>query len=154
MTSTTKQTTTTTTQSTTTQTALPSDTAHKGILDQSDINRFSKDYEEERRGVWPYRTDDKYSLFYYQPSETKDEPVYFQEDFPEDYQIQLSSKESDNLNLSQDDDSGRLSEPSPSDESPVQYVDSSVLEIIFICVTFLVVFLLIILITISAIKSK
>ena len=81
----------------------------------SDYSEAGPDYEDKFKQIWPYRTDDKYSLFYFHPdrgqergegaeypwpSLSDDTEVYSHHEY-EDYEARHADTEGDNLNREQ-----------------------------------------------------
>jgi len=163
MVETTKQPTTTTTSTTTTSTTSKSrikiSTTTEASTSYHSINIYDPDYayHDERKDIWPYRTDDKYSLFYYHPpkyDDHNDEEYYphpHQEDQVYDYQYESRAAQDDeNLNVPYlghgnppPQTLATFSPLSPTVQDTTSLeLDTAVLEKIFIGVACLVVLLL------------
>jgi len=118
----------------------------------------SYEYHDKFKQIWPYRTDDKYSLFYFHPS--KDEPSDGSKVYPwpslsdsdevyQDYQTRLSDKE-DNLNRGGFSTIGSLVPTSKEGQnSNNEEENTKLLEKIFLGVTSLVLVLIIVLIYVT-----
>lgn len=154
---------TSTTMSTTTtirSTTQISTTPSVSSTSYHSINIYDPDYtyHDERKDTWPYRTDDKYSLFYYHPpkyDDQSDDDEFYQHPADEDqvYDYQYESRAAkDNVNLNapyigQDSKPHKpfgTSSPmvTTTEDTATLELDTAVLEKIFVGVACLVVLLL------------
>jgi len=157
--------TTMSTTSTTIRTTTEVSTTAELSTSYHSINIYDPDYtyHDERKDIWPYRTDDKYSLFYYHPPKyddqsNKDEEYYphpHEDDQVYDYQYESrAAKDNENLNApyighahEPNKPLGTFSPMVPTvEDTTTLKLDTVVLEKIFVGVACLVVLLLAVLV--------